>query len=82
MKQKEIQRVKVYYERIQKLGHSLQILTTCRFLTIVFRVGLQAYFSIVTTGMKRSTLQHHKEATMLCEENMTITKAKSSLSIP
>jgi hypothetical protein len=82
MKQKEIQRVKVYYERIQKLGHSLQILTTCRFLTIVFRVGLQAYFSIVTTGMKRSTLQHHKEATMLCEESMTITKAKSSLSIP
>jgi hypothetical protein len=26
-------------------------------------------------GMKRSTLQH-KEATMLCEEDMTIAKAK------
>jgi hypothetical protein len=67
MKQKETKRVKVYYEHIQKLGHSLQVPTTCRFFTIVFRVGLQAYFSIVTTGMKQSTLQHHKEATMLCE---------------
>ncbi len=82
MKQKETQRMKVYYEQIQKLGHSLQVPTTCRFLTIVFRMGLQAYLSIVTTGMKRSTLQHHKEATMLCEESMSITEARSALSIP
>jgi hypothetical protein len=82
MKQKETQRMKVYYEQIQKLGHSLQVPTTCRFLTIVFRMGLQAYLSIVTTRMKRSTLQHHKEATMLCEESMTITEARSALSIP
>jgi hypothetical protein len=40
MKQKETQRVKVYYERIQKLAHGLQVLTRYRFLTIVFRVGL------------------------------------------
>ncbi len=40
MKQKEIERVEVYYERIQKLVHGLQILTIDSFLTIVFRVGL------------------------------------------
>jgi hypothetical protein len=32
--------------------------------------------------MKRSTLQQHKEATMLCEENMTILETRSELSIP
>jgi len=31
--------------------------------------------------MKRSTLQQHKEATMLCE-GMTIAKTRSALSIP
>jgi hypothetical protein len=36
----------------------------------------------MTTWMKQSTLQHHKEATMLCEEGMIITKVKSALSIP
>jgi hypothetical protein len=29
-----------------------------------------------------STLQHHKEATMLCEEGMIITQARSAFSIP
>jgi hypothetical protein len=32
--------------------------------------------------MKQSTLQQHMEATMLCEEGMTTTKARSALSIP
>jgi hypothetical protein len=32
--------------------------------------------------MKRSTLQQHKEATMLCEEGMTIAKARSTLLVP
>jgi len=32
--------------------------------------------------MKQSTLQHHKEATMLCEEGITTTKARNALSIP
>ncbi len=36
------------------------------FLAIVFRMGLQSYLIIVTIGMKWSTLQQHKEATMLC----------------
>ncbi len=32
--------------------------------------------------MKLSTLQQHKEAAMLCEEGMTITKARSALLVP
>ncbi len=39
MKQEEIKRVEVYYERIQKLAHGLQIPTTHHFLAIVFKVG-------------------------------------------
>jgi len=37
MKQKEINRVEVYYERIQKLVHGLQVPTICNFLTIIRR---------------------------------------------
>jgi hypothetical protein len=47
----------------------------------MFRMGLQLYFRIVTPGMKWSTLQQHKEATILCEEGMTTLKARSALSI-
>jgi hypothetical protein len=32
--------------------------------------------------MKRSTLQQHKEAVMLCEKGMTIIEARNALSIP
>ncbi len=32
--------------------------------------------------MKRSTLQQHKEAIMLCEKNMTTIEARSALLIP
>jgi len=39
MKQKEIERVEVYYEQIHKLVHGLQVPTTYNFLIIVFRVG-------------------------------------------
>jgi hypothetical protein len=39
MKQKT-KRVEVYYERIQKLVHGLQVLTTYNFLTTMFRAGL------------------------------------------
>jgi hypothetical protein len=48
----------------------------------MFRVGLQSYFRIVTTSMKRSTLQQHKEVVMLCEEGMTTIEARSALLIP
>jgi hypothetical protein len=40
MKQEEIERVEVYYERIQKLTHGLQIPTTNNFLTTMFTTGL------------------------------------------
>jgi len=56
MKQEEAERVEVYYERIQKLAHGLQILPKDSLLTIVFRVGLQSYLKIVILKMKRSTL--------------------------
>jgi len=32
--------------------------------------------------MQWSTLQQHKEVTMLCEEGMTISKTRSALSLP
>jgi hypothetical protein len=32
--------------------------------------------------MKWSTLQQHKEATMLCEEGMIITEARNALLVP
>jgi hypothetical protein len=32
--------------------------------------------------MKWPTLQHHKEAAMLCEEGMTIIEARSALLVP
>jgi hypothetical protein len=70
--------VEVYYERIQKLVHGLQVPTINNFLTIVFRAGLQSYFIITTSGMKRSILEEHKKATMLCEEGMTIIEAKNA----
>jgi len=57
MKQKEIERVEVYYERIQKLAHGLQVPTTNSFVTIVFRAGPQSHLTIVTTRMKRLTFQ-------------------------
>ncbi len=82
MKQEEIERVQVYYERIQKLVHGLQILTTYSLFTIVFRAGLQSYLKIATIRMKQSTLQQHKRVAMLCEKKMTITKVRNALLIP
>ncbi len=37
---------------------------------------------IVSWLLKWSTLQQHREATMLCEEITTIVKARNALSIP
>jgi hypothetical protein len=64
------------------LAHGLQIPTIDSVIITMFRVGLQSYLKIAIARMKWSTLQQHKEATMLCEEGMTTTKAKSALSIP
>ncbi len=44
--------MEVYYERIQKLAHGLQVPTIINFLIIVFRAGLQSYLKIATIGMK------------------------------
>ncbi len=74
--------MEVYYEQIQKMVHGLQMPTTYNFLIVVFKTSLQSYLKIATTGMKWLTFQHHKEATMLCEEGMTTTKARNALSIP
>jgi hypothetical protein len=61
--------VEVYYERIQKLAHDLQVPTTDSFLTILFKACLQSYLRIATIGMQQSTLQQHKEVVMLCEKD-------------
>jgi hypothetical protein len=74
--------VEVYYEWIQKLAHGLQVPTTNKFLTIVFRVGLQSYLIIMITWMKWSTLHQHKEVAMLCEKGMTTIETRSALSVP
>jgi hypothetical protein len=55
MKQEETKRVEVYYEKIQKLDHGLQIPTTNNFLITMFRANLQLYFRIAIAGMKQST---------------------------
>ncbi len=70
--------MEVYYEQT----HGLQVPTTNNFFTIVCKTSLQSYLIISTLVMKRSTLQQHKEATMLCEEGMTITKTRNELSVP
>ncbi len=66
MKQEEIERVEVYYEQIQKLLHGLQVPTKDNIFTIVGKTSLQSSLKIATLLMKRSTLQQHNEATMLC----------------
>ncbi len=81
MKEEEIERADVYFERIHKLTHVLQVLTTNNLLTIVFKASLQSYFKITTTWMKWSTLQH-KEVAMLCEERMNIVEARNALLLP
>ncbi len=82
MKKEETKRVEVYYKWIQNLAHGLQVPTMKIFLTIMFKAGLQSYFRIATTMMKRLTLQQHKEAAMLCEERMITIKARSALLVP
>ncbi len=74
--------MEVYYEWIQKLANGLQVPTTHNFLTTMFKASLQSYLKIATSGMKQLTLQQNEEATMLCEEGMTIIEAGSALSVP
>ncbi len=64
------------------MAHGLQIPTTNNFLITTFKARLQSYLKIVTTGMKWSTLQQHKEVATLCEEGMIIAEARSALLVP
>jgi hypothetical protein len=57
--------MEVYYERLLKLTNSFQHKTIDNFLTIIFRFGLQPYLRVTTVGMKRETLQQHKETTLI-----------------
>ncbi len=73
--------MEVYYEKIQKLVHGLQVQTIYNFLTTMSKASLQSYLIIATIGMNRSTLQD-KEVVMLCEEGMTIVEARNTLLVP
>jgi hypothetical protein len=66
--------------RLLKLANNIQHKTTNSFLTNVFIFGLQPYLHVVTKGMKRETLQQHKEATLVCEGVFEV-KAISNLLI-
>jgi hypothetical protein len=57
MKHEETEKVKFYYEWIQKLAHGLQVLTINNFLITMFKAILQSYFIITTRRIKWSTLQ-------------------------
>jgi hypothetical protein len=82
MKQEKNERLEVYYERLLKLANSFQHKTTDNFLIIVFRFGLQPYLRVATVGMKKKTMQHHKEAALVCEEGICKVKAISNLLVP
>jgi hypothetical protein len=57
MKQEETKRMEVYYEKIQKLAHGLQIPTIDSFLTTMFKASLQSYLKIAIVKVKSSTLE-------------------------
>jgi hypothetical protein len=61
--------VDVYYEHLLKLASCLQVKATDVFFIIIFRVGLQSYLRLATTGVAKDTLIKHKEVTMICEES-------------
>ncbi len=74
--------MEVYYEILLKFANSLQHKITNNFLTIVFRSGLQPYFHVATIGMKRETLQQHKEISLVCEEGIFEVEAISNMLVP
>ncbi len=82
LKQEKNERMGVYYERLLKLANSLQHKTTNSFLTIVFNPKLQPYLCVITTCMKRETLQQHKEITLVCEKGIYEVKTISNMLIP
>ncbi len=65
-----------------KSANNLQHKIIDSFLTIVFRTGLQPYMCVITTSMKKKTLQQHKEITLVCEEGIFEVKAISNILVP
>jgi hypothetical protein len=53
-----------------KLANNLQHRTTNSFLTTILKFGLQPYLHVATIGMKRETLQQHKELALVYEEGI------------
>jgi len=82
MKQEKNERVEVYYERILKLTNNLQYMTINGFLTTIFRSRLQPYLCAIIKGMKKETLQQHKEVVLVCEEGIFEVEAISNLLVP
>jgi hypothetical protein len=82
MKDENIEKVEVYYERLLKLANSLQHKTINSFLTIIFKYGLQPYLHVARASMKKKTLQQHKETTLVCEEGISKVEATSNMLVP
>ncbi len=74
--------MEVYHEILLKLANTFQHKTTYSFLTIIFIFGLFSYLRVAIIGMKRKTVQQHKEATLVCEEGIFEVEAISSLLLP
>jgi hypothetical protein len=74
--------MEVYDEKLMKLANSLHHKTIDSLLTIIFRSGLQPYLHVGIVGMKRETLQQHKEAILVCEERIFYIKTINNMSIP
>ncbi len=60
----------MYYTCTLKLVNCLQQKASDILLTTFFRVGLLPYLWVLTIRMKKDTLFQHKEATIICEENL------------
>jgi hypothetical protein len=71
IKQKNDEKVEVYYEQILRLANCLQHKMDNNLLTTFFRVGLVPYLQIATIGMKRDTLFEDKKSMVTYEEMMT-----------
>jgi hypothetical protein len=82
MKHDKNERMEVYYERLLKLVNSLQHKSIDSFLTIIFRTGLQPNLHVATRGMKKETLQQHKEVTLVCEKGIFEVEAINNLLVP
>ncbi len=82
MKHDKNERVEVYYERLLKLANNLKHKTINSFIIIIFKIRLQPNLCVTTRGMKKETLQEHKETTLVCEKNNSEVEAISNLLLP